>query len=91
MLNGERIKGDGLKSWIPFVEEKELIPVLNRYNQVTKEVADSSDCIYLDKIDEMDWLVDDFTDPSHLNANGNKKFAGFIYSQINKRKDSLNN
>ena len=82
VLNEDRIKKDALKWWIPFIEEKELIHVLERYNQISKEVADSTGCKYLIKVDHTEWMADDFADPSHLNEKGNKKLAELIWEGI---------
>jgi len=82
VLIDEKIKNNDLQWWIPFIPSDKLLPVLKRYNSISKEVADSANSLYLDEVDEFAWNSDDFSDASHLNSTGNMKLAKIIHRNL---------
>lgn len=82
VLTEEVIRGEKLKWWIPYVNDAEMIPLLNKYNQVEKEVADSMKIYFADAVLKENWTPKDFIDPSHFSPEANLKFAGIIYQYI---------
>lgn len=88
ILVEEKIEGDGLLWWIPFVKTEKLIEVLQSYNYTSREVSDSAGLSYVYGVEEWPWKADDFADPSHLNKSGNKKLAELIFEEI-KRENKI--
>ncbi|NLJ06365.1 MAG: SGNH/GDSL hydrolase family protein [Sphingobacteriales bacterium] len=84
VLHPEAVKGGGLKWWIPYVKDNELIPLLDKYNEVGKEVADSMKVIFASDVLNAGWKATDFTDPSHFTPEANLKFAGILENCIRK-------
>lgn len=78
----ESFKGNRLKWWIPFVNDDRMIKVLNSYNNIMEQVASEEGVVYAKEILNEKWGKDDFVDPSHLNAEANKKFAGILKNII---------
>ncbi|MDQ6653915.1 MAG: GDSL-type esterase/lipase family protein [Acidobacteriota bacterium] len=82
VLVKERFQGGRLKWWIPFVEDDQLIGYLNQYNAVTEDVARHEGVYFAAQILQQPWTKDDFADPSHLSAGGNRKFASELQKII---------
>ena len=82
VLVRERFEGGQLRWWIPFVADDELIERLGDYNRVTREVADAEGLRFCGEVLEYRWTKDDFADPSHLNAEGNRKLAALIRGAV---------
>jgi len=91
ILLEDKIKGNGLKWWIPYISSDQLVNVLNEYNKTSKHAADFANCFYLNEMEDFEWKVDDFTDASHLNKEGNEKLAKMIYRKLTAFNDDKNN
>lgn len=78
VLVKESIKGGRLKWWIPFVEDDQLLQLLAAYNKLTEEVAHKDGLYFASEILDQPWTAADFADPSHLNREGNRKFAAVL-------------
>jgi lysophospholipase L1-like esterase len=67
-----------LKWWLPYSENESLKEDLIKYNDIMQQVADSSHCIYANKVIEENWVWADFVDPSHFNPQANSRLAKII-------------
>ena len=68
--------------WTPYIDQSVLSEHIKKYNMTTKETAQNGGDIYVDSIDETPWSKVDFVDSSHLNAEGNRKFAKLVSEEI---------
>ena len=68
----------GYAWWIPFIPTNQIDDVMMSYNQILKEVADSSNAIFTPQILEHPWAKQDFVDASHLNGAANKQLAELL-------------
>lgn len=82
VLLEEKVKDDGLLWWIPYVPEDQLVNHMNAFNKASRETAVSMNCSYLESVENHHWTQEDFTDPSHFNAQANKKLAIMIHECI---------
>lgn len=82
VLVRERLEGGRLKWWIPFVGDDELIAKMNEYNRIMEEVANQEGLQYVQAVASYSWAKEDFADPSHLNAEGNRKFAQLVLGAV---------
>lgn len=91
VLLEEKVKDDGLLWWIPYVPSNQLVNHINAFNNASKETAVSMNCIYLDSVEKHPWTAEDFTDPSHFNAQANEMLAKMIHECISEmnQPDSL--
>ena len=78
VLNYESFKGKKLKWWIPFVSDEDLIKTMDIYNRQMEKVAFEEQVGFAGQILNEKWTKSDFIDPSHLNANANKRFASIL-------------
>ena len=82
VLLEEKVKDDGLSWWIPYIPSNQLVKHMNAFNKASRETAISMNCSYLDSVENHPWTQEDFTDPSHFNAQANEKLAIMIYECI---------
>lgn len=78
VLVKESFAGGRLKWWIPEVDDSQLIDYMNQYNRVMEDVARAEGLRYADEVLKQQWTKDDFADASHLDAEGNRKFASVL-------------
>jgi len=81
ILVKESSEKNRLRWWIPYSEKEDLKEDLILYNEIVQQVADSTNCIYANKVLDENWVYADFVDPSHFNPGANSRLAKII-SQI---------
>ena len=72
MLNDDKIYG-----WLPFVRNKDVWPLLDRFNEQLRAEAESLGDLYIE-VDPGDFGSDDFADNGHFDEAGAAKFAHMI-------------
>ncbi|MGK0384267.1 MAG: lysophospholipase L1-like esterase [Bacteroidia bacterium] len=72
--------------WIPYVPTEEMDNMMDTYNMVLKEVADSGGVSFASSVFEHNWQKEDFVDLSHFTDGANKELAKIIANEI--RNDS---
>jgi lysophospholipase L1-like esterase len=82
ILVKESSEKNRLKWWIPYSDNESLEEDLVMYNNVMQQVADSSNCIYANKVIEENWVWADFVDPSHFNPGANSRLAKIISQTV---------
>lgn len=78
VLIEENIINNELRWWIPFIKPENLLDVVHTYNRVMQKLGERHDVVFLDEMERVRWRSEDFTDPSHLNAESNLKLAKLI-------------
>lgn len=70
--------------WAPFIPDNQLVPLMDEFNAITKEVALANNCQYIDAVDNIPFTINHFTDPSHLNEEGLQWFADSLAINLSK-------
>lgn len=76
-LNRARLTGDGRYGWLPFVRDKDVWPLAQRFNAILAETAHSLSDVLIDIPDDAFGNVD-FVDQGHFSAAGATKFANLL-------------
>jgi len=66
VLNCYKLAADTSYGWIPFIRDKDLIPVLSVYNQSMQGVASSQKAGFIGDVLEYNFLPSDFLDEGHF-------------------------
>jgi lysophospholipase L1-like esterase len=72
--------------WAPFLSDEIIVPFSDTLNGIMNQIAINQDVTYL-KVDTIQWNINQFADPSHLNAVGNKTLAFAIGKQLLEMKE----
>ena len=68
--------------WAPYIPDNELVPIMEEFNAITKEVALANNCQYVDAVDNIPFTLKHFTDPSHLNEEGLQWFTDSLVPYV---------
>lgn len=90
VLNSNNFVDGNYSWWIPFLPDTVIADHAGRLNDITQEVATARAAKYIDGLDAEGWPQSWFSDPSHLNAEGNRRFAIIVGEAIeNQMEDTL--
>ena len=81
LLNRERLSGDGLYGWLPYVRNRDVWHLQARFNEVLRETARGLDDGFIDAGVEA-FGPSDFIDEGHFSPAGAVKFASRIAPAI---------
>jgi len=90
VLVKEKIAGNQLWWWMPYVSDYELVAGIDSTNAIMKRAALAAGHVYTDTISPAHFSADDFGDPSHLNAAGNLRFAQMIAGYVRNAESDIN-
>jgi lysophospholipase L1-like esterase len=77
-MSPEMISETNYKWWAPYLTKKGIFNALDALNAAMRRRADGDWVIYAGFVNDTTWDPAEFFDPSHLNANGNLKFARLL-------------
>jgi hypothetical protein len=81
ILNVAVLNDDKIYGWLPFVRNKDVWPLLHRFNDQLRDEAQSLGDLYLE-VSPDDFAPDDFNDNGHFDEAGALKFARLIVRQV---------
>lgn len=81
ILNKFKLTSDNVYGWIPKIKDKDVIELLQIYNNHLKKIANQNGAYFID-IDASQFLNNDFVDQGHFNASGSEKFARLVYDKL---------
>ena len=81
LLNRERLAGDGMYGWLPYVRDRDVWPLQARFNAVLRETARGLDDPFVDAGIEA-FGAADFIDEGHFSPAGAIKFAARLAPAI---------
>ena len=77
LLNRARLQGDGQYGWLPYVRDKDVWPLQQRFNALLARTAESlADPMIAVPIEAFG--AADFVDQGHFSAAGARKFANYV-------------
>jgi hypothetical protein len=77
VLNRSRLQGSGQYGWLPYVLDKDVWPLQERFNEILAGTAQSlGDALVPVPIGAFG--PTEFTDQGHFSADGARKFAGYL-------------
>ena len=77
LLNRARLQGDGQYGWLPYVRDRDVWPLQQRFNEILARAAQSlADPLIAAPIEAFG--ADDFVDQGHFSAQGARRFAGYV-------------
>ena len=82
VANWPMLEGSHERSWFPFVEYKDVKPLLLAMSRDLKLAADESGAAYIGTPLEQDWTAADFSDSVHFTKAGAEKFAAGIAGAV---------
>jgi len=81
LVNRAALTGEGSYGWIPLVRDRDIWPMLQRFNAVLAEVASSHGDVHV--APEMARFEPaDFVDTVHFSARGSRKFAEMVVPAV---------
>lgn len=81
VLNSALYANDGLDGWIPLVRNKDVLPLLERFNDLLRIEANQLGDVYIN-VSSADFSPSDFRDNGHFLPAGSLKFARLIAPQV---------
>ena len=82
ILNKKKLIGEDVYGWLPFVKDKDVWPLMFKFNEIMRTVALDNGDLFLD-VGVDNFNTDDFVDNvGHFSETGSEKFAHSISSQI---------
>jgi hypothetical protein len=81
ILNVAALNDDKIYGWLPLVRDKDVWPLLKRFNAGLRDDAQSLGDSYVD-VSPADFTADDFVDRGHFSEAGAIKFAHLIAPQV---------
>jgi hypothetical protein len=77
VLNRARLRGAGQYGWLPYVRDRDVWPLQQRFNEILASTAEAlGDPLLPAPIEAFG--ADDFVDQGHFSAAGARKFAGYL-------------
>jgi hypothetical protein len=74
ILNRQRLAGDGMYGWMPYVRDRDVWPLQARFNEILRDTARDLDDPFVDA-DIESFTAGDFIDEGHFTPAGAIKFA----------------
>jgi hypothetical protein len=74
LVNPDRLTGDGFYGWVPLVRDKDVWPLLQKFNQALGATARSLGDVYVD-VPAASFSDSDFVDNGHFSPQGAQRFA----------------
>jgi hypothetical protein len=81
VLNAAAFQGDGADGWLPLLRNKDVLPLLRRFNDLLRREAAALGDVYIDVPDEA-FEPSDFRDNGHFLSAGSSKFAALLAAPI---------
>ena len=81
ILNVAALNDDKIYGWLPLVRDKDVWPLLSRFNAELRDEAQSLGDPYIE-VSPADFTPDDFVDRGHFSEAGALKFARLIAPQV---------
>jgi len=81
-LSPEVITDTNYQWWAPYLTKKGIFNALDALNAVMRRSADGDWVIYARFMDGAVWGPEEFCDPSHLSANGNRRLARLLEERL---------
>jgi hypothetical protein len=82
ILNVAVLNDDKIYGWLPFVRNRDVWPLLSRFNQALRAEAEALGDRYIE-VDADDFGPEDFADNGHFDEAGTAKFARFLARPVN--------
>ena len=83
LLNLDKFDNDGIDPWLPLVRNRDVWPLLSRFNELLHDTATSLGDAYV-HVPIEDFRPGDFRDNGHFLAPGSLKFAGYIAPAVSR-------
>ena len=77
LVNREKLQGDGRYGWLPLVRDRDVWPLLERFNAILERTAKASGDTYV-AVPPDAFTGADFVDNGHFSAQGSRRFAGYL-------------
>ena len=77
LVNREKLQGDGRYGWLPLVRDRDVWPLLERFNAILERTAKASGDTYV-AVPPDAFTGADFVDNGHFSAQGWRRFAGYL-------------
>jgi|CXWL01.1.fsa_nt_gi lysophospholipase L1-like esterase len=77
LVNRERLQGEGRYGWLPLVRDRDIWPLLQRFNAILERTAKGLGDIYV-AVPADAFGSADFVDNGHFSASGARRFAGYL-------------
>ena len=74
LVNPDRLTGEGFYGWVPLVRDRDVWPLLQKFNQALAATARSLGDIYID-VPSASFKDSDFVDQGHFSPQGAQRFA----------------
>lgn len=68
--------------WAPHLPDSEVVSLMHEFNVITREVAETHRCLYVDNISNIPFSLEHYTDPSHLNQQGINWFTDSLAAYL---------
>ncbi len=81
LVNRDRLKGDGMYGWLPYVRDRDVWTLQSRFNALLRDTARDLSDIHVDA-DIHAFGANDFVDQGHFSAPGAIKFASRVAPAI---------
>jgi len=77
LLNRARLRGNDMYGWLPYVRDRDVWPLQQRFNDVLARTARALDDPLIQAPIEA-FGADDFVDQGHFSAQGARRFVGYV-------------
>lgn len=77
LLNRARLQGNDQYGWLPYVRDKDVWPLQQRFNEILARTAKALDDPLIPAPIEA-FGADDFVDQGHFSAQGARRFVGYV-------------
>jgi lysophospholipase L1-like esterase len=77
LVNRESLQGDGRYGWLPLVRDRDIWPLLQRFNAILERTAKALGDIHA-AVPPDAFTGTDFVDNGHFSAQGARRFAGYL-------------
>ncbi len=81
ILNREKLTGDSIYGWLPFVKDKDVWPLQSRFNEIMRKKSKDIGDLFVD-VGIDNFVNEDFVDNGHFSEKGSKKFAKLVSDKI---------
>ena len=81
LVNRERLQGDGRYGWLPLVRDRDIWPLLQRFNAILERTAKTLGDTYVAVPPDF-FTGADFVDQGHFSARGSRRFAGYLVPAV---------
>jgi hypothetical protein len=77
LLNRARLQGNDMYGWLPYVRDKDVWPLQQRFNEILMRTAKALDDPMIPAPIEA-FGAADFVDQGHFSAQGARRFVGYV-------------